>query len=92
MAWERDLTDQFNILQKEFKSGKEFIKPKIETLIKYFEQSNKKTPFSFSSKIITDNSNLSSIRLKLFFTQGMEEHYIIDFYEDKLCIYKTNAA
>lgn len=92
MTWKKDITDQFNILQREFRSGKDFIKPKIETLIKYFEHSNERTPLSFSSKIITDNTNLSSIRLKLFFTQGIEEHYIIDFYENELCIYKTNAA
>lgn len=91
MEWKIYLKNQLKILQIDCRNGDNYIINNIEKVINYLENNNKGTFCSFSSKILTDNLNLSSIKLKTFTTDGMEYDFVIDFYKDNLCIYKTTG-
>lgn len=91
MGWKRDITEQFNMLEQEFENGIKDFNNKINDIIEYFETESTSIPLSFSPITISENSNFTSLQLKLYFIYGQQQDYIIDFYEDKTLIYKITA-
>ena len=80
MGWKKDITEQFNILEQEFENGIKDFNNKINDIIEYFETESTSIPLSFSPINISENSNFTSLQLKLYFIYGL---WFISLEEEK---------